>query len=380
MGWIFELNGIFIVLRAILGGKAGYIRVFHSCWTHLSCERPSPFAQIDQGEHREGAIGVLGQATIANLGKAPDALEGQERMLDLGTDTGLAPVGFFVRLSQWPAPVGPLVGEVLCFGSEVLELFAQLRTPVGAVAIEPGLLTVQQVGQLLAVMHVAGGDTRAVNQPALAVHADVQLHAKVPLVALPALVHLRVALARCVLGRGRRCDQRRIDNRAAGEFHSVGQQQLANLGKQHRANPVLLQQVAEIEQRGGIGHSLTAQVNSTEITERSDIVERVFAGLIAQVEPDGNAVHPQHPLHASGRATATGFRVVRFDQRTELSPRHQRLHARQKFRLAGGSPVHLESFRRRQCHLLHNQPLPVAFNTMTTQRGTCSVFPYVKNK
>jgi hypothetical protein len=79
LGWIFELNGIFIVMRTILGGKAGYIRVFHSCWTHLSCERPSPFAQIDQGEHREGAIGVLGQATIANLGKAPDALEGQER-------------------------------------------------------------------------------------------------------------------------------------------------------------------------------------------------------------------------------------------------------------------------------------------------------------
>ena len=371
-------------MRAILRGNARYIHSLGSRWTQLSCEWPSPFAQIDQGQHRERTIGVLGQATIANLGKAPDALEGQERVLDLRTDTGLAPVGFFVRLSQWPAPVGPLVGEVLRSGRDVLELLALLVSPVGTVAVEPGLSTMQQVGQLLAVMHVAGGDARAVDQAALAVHADMQLHAEVPLVALLALVHLRVALARCVLGRGRGCDQRRIDNRATRELHAVGQQQLADLGKQHRANPVLLQQVAEIEQRGGIGHSLTAQVNSTEITERSDIVERVFAGLIAQVEPDGNAVHPQHPLHASGRATAPGFRVVRFDQRTELSPRHQRLHARQKFRLAGGSPVHLESLRRSQCHLLHRHPHPVRLlsplitherHDRQTESGTYSVFP-----
>ena len=132
-------------MRAILRGNARYIHSLGSRWTQLSCEWPSPFAQIDQGQHRERTIGVLGQATIANLGKAPDALEGQERVLDLRTDTGLAPVGFFVRLSQWPAPVGPLVGEVLRSGRDVLELLALLVSPVGTVAVEPGLSTMQQV-------------------------------------------------------------------------------------------------------------------------------------------------------------------------------------------------------------------------------------------
>ena len=63
--------------------------------------------------------------------------------------------------------------------------------------------------------------------------------------------------------------------RAPGKFHLVGQQQLAILGTQHRANPVFLQKMAEIERRGAIGSSLTGQVNSTEITKRSDIVERL---------------------------------------------------------------------------------------------------------
>jgi hypothetical protein len=39
-----------------------------------------------------------------------------------------------------------------------------------------------------------------VRQPALAVQADVQLHAKVPLLALPALVHLGITRLVGVLG------------------------------------------------------------------------------------------------------------------------------------------------------------------------------------
>ena len=54
-----------------------------SRWTHLSREGPPPLAHIDQRQHGEGAVGVLGQAATAGLGEAPQALEGQERMLDL---------------------------------------------------------------------------------------------------------------------------------------------------------------------------------------------------------------------------------------------------------------------------------------------------------
>ena len=123
------------------------------------------------------------------------------------------------------------------------------------------IISIRTIGKMrmtFGCLHVAGGGARAVDQAALAIHADVQLHAKVPLVTLLALVHLRVALAGGVLGRGRCRDQRGIDNRSTGEFHPVGQQQLVDLGEEHCAKPVFLKKKAEIEQRGGIGRSLAA--------------------------------------------------------------------------------------------------------------------------
>src|SRR5256714_13076614 len=143
-----------------------------SCRTHLSRKWPTPFAQIDQREHGIGAVGILRQAAIACLGEAPDALEGQERMFDLGAHRRLPTIGLLVRISERPILVRPLVGEVLGLGRKLLESFALLLAPVGTVAIEPSLLTVQQVGQLLAVVHVARAHAGAVYQAALTVRPD----------------------------------------------------------------------------------------------------------------------------------------------------------------------------------------------------------------
>src|SRR4029077_109462 len=170
-----------------------------SCRTQLCRERPTPFAQVDQREHGEGTVGVLRQTAIARLGEAPQALEGQKRMLDLGAHRRLSAIGLLVRLGQRPVLVRPLVGEVFCLGRDGLELFAWLLAPVGTIPIESSLLPVQQVGHLLAVMHVARGNAGAVHQAAVAVHTDVPLHAKIPLVTLLALVHLRIPALLLVL-------------------------------------------------------------------------------------------------------------------------------------------------------------------------------------
>ena len=50
------------------------------------------------------------------------------------------------------------------------------------------------------VMHVGRGDDGAVRQAALTVQANVQLHAKVPLLPLASLVHFRIAYLLDVLG------------------------------------------------------------------------------------------------------------------------------------------------------------------------------------
>src|SRR3954449_10223711 len=181
------------VEEAILRTYAGKSPALRSCRTHLSCERPPPFAHVEQCQHGVGAVGVLGQSAIARLGKTPEALEGQERMLDFGAHRGFSTIGLLIPIAKWPVLVGALVGEVLGLGRNLLESLALLLAPVGAVAIQARLLAMQQVGQLVTVVHVTRSQAGAVYQAAVTVYPDVQLHAKVPLIAFLALMHFRVA-------------------------------------------------------------------------------------------------------------------------------------------------------------------------------------------
>ena len=95
-----------------------------SCWTHLSREWPSPFVYVEHRQHGEGAIGVLRQAAIANLSKAPKSFQGEKGMLDLGSNARLASVRGFVGIGQWAVPVGTLVGEILRFRSDLPEILS----------------------------------------------------------------------------------------------------------------------------------------------------------------------------------------------------------------------------------------------------------------
>ncbi len=74
-------------------------------WAHLRPQRLVPSLNVDQGEHRKHPIGVLEQTPIAHLGKAPDALEREKRMLHLGACLALGAVDSLVVLAQWPVAV-----------------------------------------------------------------------------------------------------------------------------------------------------------------------------------------------------------------------------------------------------------------------------------
>ena len=115
--------------EAVLMPNARKSPALRSRWTHLSREGPPPLAHIDQRQHSEGAVGVLDQAAIAGLGEAPQALEGQERMLDLGAHRGLPAIGLPVCLGERPVLVHPLIGEVLGLRRDVLESLALLLGP-----------------------------------------------------------------------------------------------------------------------------------------------------------------------------------------------------------------------------------------------------------
>lgn len=73
-------------------------------------------------------------------------------MLDLRSPTGLPAIGFLVSGGQRAVSVGLFAGEVLCVRRIDLQPLTLLLASVGAVAVEAGLFTMQQVWYLVAVM------------------------------------------------------------------------------------------------------------------------------------------------------------------------------------------------------------------------------------
>ena len=97
---IHDFDVTFAAMKLNLVAKQGFIPTLSSHRTDLWRQRSIPFVQIDQRQHGEGPVGILGQAAIAHLGEAPDALEHQKRMLDFGTHRRFAGIGLFVGFGE----------------------------------------------------------------------------------------------------------------------------------------------------------------------------------------------------------------------------------------------------------------------------------------
>src|SRR3954453_1775379 len=95
----------------------------------------------------------------------------------------------------------------------VREFGALVHPGIAGIAEDIFFLPVQQRRRLGDIGFVGGGALDRVHQAGGNIDPDIRLYAEVPLVALPGLVHLRVAAVLLVLGRGRRGDDRGIDNR-----------------------------------------------------------------------------------------------------------------------------------------------------------------------
>ncbi len=249
-------------------------------------------------------------------------------MLDPGAHSGLRPVDQALEFLGGAALAHLLVGAV--HRTRRLGPNQLLLRGIRAVTVDPIFLAVQQIGQRVLVVHVGRRDHRAVRQAGLAVHADVQLHAEVPLLALAGLMHLRVTLLVLVLGGAGRTDDRGVHDRAATDLHPLGLQHLAHLGEQGLAQLVSLQQATKLQQRGRVRHPLAAQVDADKATQRRAVQQRLLARRIGQIEPVLHEVHPQHALQPHRGTTVARLRVVRLDHPAQLTPRHDLLHRRQE--------------------------------------------------
>jgi hypothetical protein len=198
--------------------------------------------------------------------------------------------------------------------------------------------------------------------------------AVVPLLALLGLVHLGVARVVGVLGRTRCTDDGGVHDGAGLELEAALLQHLAHLGKQLLAELVFIEQTAELQHRGGVGHRLAPQVDAHEAAQAGAVVQRFLAGLVGQVEPMLDEVDAQHALQPNRRASTDALGVMRPDHVAQRCPRHDRVHRRQELVAPRGLAVPLEARtligRRRKGLLLHR-----SITHHVNRRGPFSVNP-----
>ena len=164
-------------------------------------------------------MGILRQPAVADFGPSKDSLDHQEHRFDFRADLRLRAIAGALRLTQGPMAMGFGLDEALGIGSVVPDHVA--LPAVGRIAPHAGLLSMQQLRQHLAVMHIRRRGRHRMDQFGPAVHPDMGLHAEVPLVALLRLMHLRIPLLRAILRRTGRTDNGGIHDGAPADLQAL---------------------------------------------------------------------------------------------------------------------------------------------------------------
>ena len=340
-------------IRAICRRAAQYCTDFTdipSDWRNSGTRRLRPpqqsssrHVQVHQSASHEQPVGVLVQAPITDLVKTKYPLEDQEWMLNPGADARLGVIFRTPSVRQCLVATAFLLGKVL----RPRRMFADHFTlsGIGRVTPDAGLTAMQQVRQHLAVMHIGRRLAHRVDQFAPAVHPDMRLHPKIPLIAFLRLMHLRVPLPVLVLRRTRRADNGGIDDGTGIYLHPILMQILGNQGKQPVTKIVPFQKVAKLADRRLVRRRLPPQVDAHKTTHRPRIVQRLFHSRVRQIEPVLQKVNAQHALNTHRRsAPALPPGIEGLNHRRQLRPRYDPVHLFQKLFPAGRFAVLLETF------------------------------------
>lgn len=325
----------------------------------LGVERiQSPFGdeQIREAEQRKELRRVLGQTLVTRLIHAEDILHDMERVLDLGPNTRLELLDLLVdttqrRIRQRLALARPHRDFPLNIAA--LVLFPFLDTLRARIAEDDPLFPVQQGMSLRDVIGAGWRGDQGMGDAGVGIDANVQLHAAVPLVTLLGLVHLRIALATLVLGRGRGGED------ALGQF-------------------ALFQLATKLEQRRGIRCGFPRQIDAHESPDGLTVVDGVFDAFVEKTEALLGDVHAQHAFHADWRsATSFAFGIVRLHLRHQRRPRRYHVDLAQK----PVAPRHLLLGRVLQSSKarLHRQ-VPINFQCVDSRRQCISSIRRFANK
>ena len=134
---------------------------------------------------------VLGDAPVAHLVEAEDALHDAEDMLYLGPHARLTL--FFFLCNSSTSALNFVNLQVISWACGAVSRIGFGLALIAAVAPYLAFLAMQHIGQQMHVRHVSRAGRNRVNVALFRINPDVRLEPEIPLVALPGLVHLRVA-------------------------------------------------------------------------------------------------------------------------------------------------------------------------------------------
>ena len=337
--------------------------------------------QIGQTKQREELRRVLGQALVANLLQTKEVFNDVERVLNLGANLrldlfNLLHAATARRLLQHLAFARTQCNVPLDANGNVL--FPLVHALVARIAESGRFFTMQQRMRLGDVSHIGRRGDQGMGHAGFRIDTDVGLHAEMPLIALLRLVHLRIALATLVLGRGMRRDTRRNDSRTFLEHQPLDCQQRIDFGKDAFGQLVFFEQPAEFQQGGGVRCGIPGQINAHKSPDGLAVVDGVFHALIGKTEALLGDVRPEHAFQAN-RWPTTFFAlgVERLDLSTQRSPQRHRVDLAQK----PVAPRHLLlrgvlQFRKARLHRL----LPINFHCAESRNSTVTSFRRFANK
>ncbi len=159
-------------------------------------------------------------------------------------------------------------------------------------------------------------------------------HPKGPRLPLLPLAPLRVSLSRLILPRRRRLNETGIHHRPLLKPQPLPLQMTVDLRKQSLPQLVLLQQMAEVQDRGLVRQRLR-QPQAHQPSHRLHLVEQVLHSGITQVVEQLHAVDPQHGRQLTGPAPPARLGIEGSEAGLQLFPGNQTFHPLQKDLPAG---------------------------------------------
>lgn len=309
-------------------------------------ESSSNQVQIGQRARHEQSVRILIEPFVVCPGEAEDPLDDQKRMLDFGSDARFGLVLRLLNFVDLAFASVTAVGHILCDRCTFFDGIT--LTLVGRVAPDPGLITVQQVGQAGGIVDVRGGRRHGMDHFRAVIEADVGLDAEKSLIPFLRLMYVRGSAVVLVLGRRRRTDDGRIDDGAFAHVDAVAVEMFENVLEDGFAECVFFEQMAETANGCLIRRGASPEIETDASAHDGRVVEGVLGGRGREVEPLLKEVDAKHHLQPAWRATIAGDGINGRDELSELGPGDDAIHIAEELCAPGLLRVLLKAFAQGQ--------------------------------